>query len=74
VSLGSPYPTFKEIYSKEWFKDTTTMQFDGLEVQLPAGYDSLLRQIYGDYMQMPPEDKRESDHHHYILDLKRKLS
>ena len=74
VSLGSPYPTFKEIYSKEWFKDTATMQFDGLEVQLPAGYDSLLRQIYGDYMQMPPEDKRESDHHHYILDLKRKLS
>ena len=25
---------------------------------IPANYDKLLTQAYGDYMQVPPEDKR----------------
>ena len=28
----------------------------------PVGYDTYLRGLYGDYMQLPPEDKRVSLH------------
>lgn len=33
--------------------------FEGRRFRVPAGYDLLLRGIYGDYMELPPEDKRE---------------
>ena len=34
------------------------MKFEGDEFSVPAGYDLILRKVYGDYMQLPPEDQR----------------
>ena len=38
------------------------MVFEGKEYLAPVGYDQWLRGKYGDYMQLPPEEKRVSHH------------
>lgn len=42
----------KEIYEKEY------MKFEGKDYCVPKGYDKWLTNFYGDYMILPPEDKR----------------
>ena len=34
------------------------VMFEGIKVFVPKNYDLLLRSIYGDYMTIPPEEKR----------------
>jgi lipopolysaccharide cholinephosphotransferase len=46
------------IFSKEDFQDTVLLDFEDTQFYAMNGYDKVLRQVYGDYMQMPPEDKR----------------
>ncbi len=36
-----------------------TIRFEGCEFPAPGNPDSYLRDLYGDYMTLPPEDKRE---------------
>lgn len=52
----------KRVFEKEWFEESTLVEFEGKKYQAPKGYDSLLRKIYGDYMQLPPIDKQVSHH------------
>lgn len=49
----------KEIVPAEVFENLTTGTFCGYEVSIPINYDVYLRNLYGDYMQIPPENKRE---------------
>lgn len=44
--------------------------FDGLTVRMANQYDAMLRRGYGDYMQLPPEDKRKN-HYPSKLDFGR---
>lgn len=44
------------------------MPFEQLMVNMPNDYDIYLRRLFGDYMQMPPEDKRVN-HCPYVLDF-----
>ena len=37
-------------------------QFEDVSLIIPQGHDDVLRIIFGDYMQLPPEDKRVSLH------------
>ena len=60
VYCGSYGP--KEVFPKAWLQGTKTFLYEGMEVDLPTGYDEYLRQYYGDYMQLPPEEKRVSHH------------
>lgn len=62
----------KEIFPKSWFEKTIRMAFEGIEISAPIGYHQILTQLYGDYMQLPPEEKRVSHHSHYFLDLNRR--
>ena len=34
------------------------MYFEGLQFKVPHGWDSFLKLLYGNYMQLPPEDQR----------------
>lgn len=46
-------------FDSEWFvKDIRYHQFEGHSFRIPYDYDKVLRYEYGDYMQIPPEDKR----------------
>ena len=53
----------KEIYPYAWVSGPVMFPFEGLQVCLSGGYDHYLRHFFGDYMQLPPVEKRES--HHY---------
>ncbi|HMM00294.1 MAG TPA: LicD family protein [Bacilli bacterium] len=53
-----------ETYPKEWFGDGVEGEFEGLKIKLPSMYDTYLTQVYGNYMQLPPENKRYGHHYH----------
>lgn len=44
------------------------LNFEGILLPFPNQYDKILRRIYGDYMQLPPERDRRN-HYPYILDF-----
>ena len=44
----------------EDFNEPVEMDFDGRKFLAPKDYDRFLRSYYGDYMQLPPEDQRET--------------
>ena len=54
----SPYGR-KEIFRQEWFSSTIKCEFENMKVSVPCGYDSILTTLYGDYMSLPPEEKRK---------------
>ena len=43
--------------------------FEDEYFRVPPDYDGALRYKYGDYMQLPPEEKRRSNHGDMIIDL-----
>jgi lipopolysaccharide cholinephosphotransferase len=77
-SKGDMYVAFdglyqeREIYKKEWLAEIVKLPFEDMEVDAPAGYHEILTQVYGDYMQLPPVEKRVSHHSHYFMDLHRR--
>ena len=44
---------------KDWFLNLKEYDFEDAKFYGTANYDECLRYIYGDYMELPPEDKRE---------------
>lgn len=54
---------------KEVFADSVDVEFEGYAFPAPSGYDEYLRDYYGDYMQLPPLEKRQT-HHVYKAYLK----
>lgn len=51
-----------EMVDKSVFDSDVYMEFEGRQYRAPIGYDKWLRSIYGDYMQLPPEEYRVSHH------------
>lgn len=47
---------------KEVFADSVDVEFEGYTFPAPSGYDEYLRDYYGDYMQLPPLEKRQTHH------------
>lgn len=48
----------REILKKEWFSSITEVAFEGKRFFAPQCYDDILTNIYGDYMKLPPIEKR----------------
>lgn len=61
----------KEVFLQEDFAEAVPVEFEGRICQAHNGYDRTLRQVYGDYMQLPPAEERVS-HHHYTAYEKEK--
>lgn len=55
-------------YRREWFEHCEWRPFESAKMPVPVGYDGYLRTAFGDYMQLPPEEKRRSEHDAVILD------
>lgn len=55
------FPTPKKVYgyNREWYTKLKTYKFDELVLPGAADYDGYLSVKYGDYMQLPPENKRK---------------
>ncbi|MDE5755557.1 MAG: LicD family protein [Clostridia bacterium] len=61
AAVGGAYRE-KEILEKSVFTDLTKLPFENEEFCAIAQYDTYLSSIYGDYMKLPPEEKRMSHH------------
>ncbi|MGI5897464.1 MAG: LicD family protein [Oscillospiraceae bacterium] len=60
-------PYSNTISSKELFP-VLYMDFEDVQLAFPSGIDQVLRRMFGDYMQLPPVDKRKN-HYPYRLDF-----
>lgn len=54
----------KELEPKEVFFPPKIALFEGIKVWIPSDVDTYLRQLYGDYMKIPPVEDREN--HFYM--------
>ena len=61
----------KEIVPASWYGNGTRAKFEGLDVLIPAEYDKWLTQVYGNYMELPPVEKRVPHHYTDVIDLDR---
>jgi lipopolysaccharide cholinephosphotransferase len=52
----------KEIIKQEYFAKSIDVDFEGRKYKAPIGYDQYLKQMYGDYMKLPPENERIPNH------------
>lgn len=50
------------MWLKDDFKETIMMPFEMISIPVPCGYDRILTQIYGNYMEFPPLEKRAGKH------------
>lgn len=59
------YSSFKTInwkLNKSLFNEYVDIDFEDMKAMAFSGIDMYLKNIYGDYMQFPPEDKRKGSH------------
>ncbi len=54
---------------KEWSGEAVDMPFEDTVLMAPAGWDPVLREVYGDYMTLPPEEKRAPAHSDQELEV-----
>lgn len=69
--LGGSSSFSKSVYPRIWFTDPAAMRFEEGEYPVSKHYDALLRQLYGDYTVLPPEDQRTVKQHAILIDLER---
>lgn len=58
VAADNPYGFFPA----SCFESAVMKQFEGKYYPVPAGYDQYLTAVYGNYMELPPKEKRKSNH------------
>lgn len=63
--IGNPTPpsTHRNRFTTDAFKEKIEVEFEGIKVYAPVGYEEYLTKSYGDYMQLPLEDQRNTEHH-----------
>ena len=57
----------RRAHDKDVFDGVIYEDFEYIKIPLPVGYDRMLRQEYGDYMEFPPVEER-GKHHGFELD------
>lgn len=67
------YFYYKGGMNAEWFGKGRLMEFEGRKVLVPADYDAYLRHVFGDYMKLPPLDKRVG-HSFMFVDYEKRIS
>ncbi len=58
VSMASHYSYKKQLMEKEIYGEPVLLEYEGGLFYAPADFDRYLTQLYGDYMELPPEDNR----------------
>lgn len=67
VTIGSGRKGYYgETLKKDEIIPVSKAIFEGIEVKVPGNLHKYLTNLYGDYMTLPPEEKRER---HYIMDI-----
>ena len=58
VNLGSQYNYKKQTIAKDKYLPVAKVEFEGKLYSVPHDWDYVLTRIYGDYMKLPPIEKR----------------
>lgn len=67
--LGGASGFKKSVYPRKYFLTQIQAPFEGKYYPIPAGYDRLLRILYGNYRQLPPAEQRLCKRHAILVDL-----
>ncbi len=59
-TLTYPAPRKLDGYYRRWFAETAPIVFEGYELEGVKDYQGWLRFEFGDYMKLPPEEKRKT--------------
>ena len=57
--IANGYGPWERMPKKPFLKPCT-LEFEGMEVSAPGCWDYYLKRLFGDYMQLPPEDQRQT--------------
>lgn len=63
INYGSEYNKDREIFDVKYFDNVEEINFDNNLFYISKNYDEMLTQIYGDYMTLPPIEKRVVKHY-----------
>ena len=69
VTTGGMH-TLEEIIKREGYGKPAKVEFEGKLYNAPANTHKYLSNLYGDYMQLPPEEKRVSHHTFTVYESK----
>ena len=58
----------KNKYPKQCFTSAIFVPFENTVMPIPVGYDKYLRMAFGDYMKLPAEKDRVTEHDNLIID------
>lgn len=59
---------FKEIFARKNFLKSVDYKFEGRNIKGPKDYDDVLKTIYGNYMELPPENQRNKHHAEIVVE------
>lgn len=71
VTFGGVYGYSRETIKKDWIKNLIPLKFEGENFMCPKDYKHFLKNLYGDYMVLPPENERYNRHNIIELILER---
>lgn len=74
MSTAMYSPAYRHFFKKEWFSHFVEKQFEDTTIMIPSGYDSYLRELYDDYMKLPPIEDQTAGHYRYYTNLDEGLS
>lgn len=69
TAMGGSYSYKKEMQPISVFLELEEHLFEGVAMPVPKKYDVFLGNLYGDYMQLPPVEKRIGKHKVAVIDL-----
>lgn len=59
---------FSQTFTKDELFPLKKLKFEDIEINYPKELEKSLTELYGDYMKLPPEEKRKN-HFPYCLDF-----
>ena len=68
--VTSNFHTVEEYIEREGYGIPVKLEFEGKLYNAPANYDKYLTNLYGDYMQPPPQAERGVHHHFTVYENK----
>ncbi len=71
AELCAGFYFMKKVYPRSIYDGVTEVEFEGRKYLAMKNYDDYLKIPFGNYMELPPEEKRVA--HHDIIDLKLNL-
>ena len=57
----------KDIVPRKYFAKSIDLQFEDMLCKCPICYDDYLKYLYGEYMKLPPKEKRKSHHNFEVF-------